>query len=69
VRHSGIAYRHPEKCTVGDLIHALAELWRTRTAEDMIDQMSSCHAEDRSKSHAPNRHVRTRQYYRPASFQ
>jgi hypothetical protein len=39
VHHSGIAYRHPEKCTVGDLIHALTELWRTRTAEEMIDQI------------------------------
>lgn len=40
VRHSGIAYRHPEKCSVGDMVHALAELWRTRTAEEMIDQIA-----------------------------
>jgi len=39
VRHTGIAYRHPEKCTVGDLVHALTELWRTRTAEEMADQI------------------------------
>jgi hypothetical protein len=39
LRHAGIAYRHAEKCTVGDMVHALAELWRTRTAEDMIDQI------------------------------
>jgi hypothetical protein len=39
VHHAGIAYRHPEKCAVGDLIYALTELWRTRTAEEMIDQI------------------------------
>ncbi|MEX2137728.1 MAG: DUF5615 family PIN-like protein [Pirellulales bacterium] len=39
VQHSGIAYRHAEKCSVGDMVHALAELWRTRTAEEMIDQI------------------------------
>lgn len=39
VHHSGIAYRHAEKCLVGDMVHALAELWRQRTAEEMIDQI------------------------------
>jgi hypothetical protein len=39
MHHAGIAYRHPEKCSVGDLVHALSELWRTRTAEEMIDQI------------------------------
>ncbi len=38
VRHAGIAYRHPEGCSVGDMVHALTELWRTRTAEEMVDQ-------------------------------
>jgi predicted nuclease of predicted toxin-antitoxin system len=40
VHHAGIAYRHPENCSVGDMVHALTELWRTRTAEEMIDQIA-----------------------------
>jgi predicted nuclease of predicted toxin-antitoxin system len=39
VRHSGIAYRHAEKCSVGDMVHGLTELWRTRTAEEMTDEI------------------------------
>jgi hypothetical protein len=37
------------KCTVGNLIHALAELWRTRSAEEMIDQISICYARRRNR--------------------
>jgi len=38
--HAGIAFRHPEKCSVGDMVHGLCELWRTKTAEEMVDQVA-----------------------------
>jgi predicted nuclease of predicted toxin-antitoxin system len=39
-RHAGIAYRRAENCSVGDMVHALVELWRSRTAEEMVDQIA-----------------------------
>jgi len=39
LHHTGIAYRHPQHCSIGDMVHGLAELWRTRRAEEMIDQI------------------------------
>jgi hypothetical protein len=39
VRHTGIAYRHPHHCRIGDMVHGLAELWRTRTADEVVGQI------------------------------
>ena len=35
VPHAGIAYRHPKRCSVGLMVHALVHLWRTRSREDL----------------------------------
>ncbi len=33
--HTGIAYCHPRSRSIGQIVLALARLWRTRTAEEM----------------------------------
>jgi hypothetical protein len=43
LHHCGIAYRHAEKCSVGDMVHALAELWRTQRAAEMVDRIVFLH--------------------------
>ena len=37
--HSGIAYVHQEKYTVGDLIRKLKLLWETTQSENMVNHV------------------------------
>jgi hypothetical protein len=39
VAHAGIAYYQPRSRTIGQVVHGLVRLWRSRTAEDMIGQI------------------------------
>ncbi len=39
VEHAGIAYCHQRNRTIGQIVVALARLWRARAAEDMHGQI------------------------------
>ena len=39
IPHAGIAYCHPRRFSIGEMILALVALWRHRTAEHMLNRV------------------------------